>query len=161
MSKSSSQTDLQSGISATLPLYTQLWNGLKRFPKGLHEGAKSPPSASGGAAAFLISGGIGATSMMVAHHLSDTSKEREAFLKNLGSWIPGSVSPDPLWGNIGSYAGKETVMLIAWLGSLAILYPLLRKRDVKPRILLFWLFGLYTLAAAMAWHPLFPYLPLQ
>jgi hypothetical protein len=153
MTKSLSQADL--------PFYAKIWNGLKRFPKGLHEGAQNPPTTSGGAAAFLISGGIGAASMMVAHHLSDTSKAREAFLYILGSWIPGSLNPDPMWGNIGSYAGKETVMLIAWLGSLAILYPLLKNRDVKPRTILFWLLGLYTLAAAMAWHPLFPYLPLQ
>jgi hypothetical protein len=143
------------------PIYAQIWNWLKQFPKGLHEGSKNPPTASGGAAAFLISGGIGATAMMISHHLSDTSKAREAVLKNLGSWIPGSISLDPMWGNIGSYAGKETVMVIAWLGSLAILYPLLKNRDVKPRTVFFWMFSLYTLAAAMAWHPLFPYLPLQ
>jgi hypothetical protein len=143
------------------PFYAQIWNGLKQFPKGIHDGASNPPTASGGAAAFLISGGIGSAAMMVAHHLSDTSKAREAFLKNLGSWIPGSVSLDPMWGNIGSYAGKETVMLIGWLGSLAILYPLLRNRDLKPRTVFFWMFSLYTLAAAMSWHPLFPYLPLQ
>jgi hypothetical protein len=146
---------------ANVPFYTKTWNALKRFPKGLHDGSQNPPTASGGAAAFLISGGIGAAAMMVSHHLSDTSKAREAFLKVLGSWIPGSVNPDPMWGNIGSYAGKETVMLIGWLGSLVILYPLLKNRDVKPRTMLFWLLSLYTLAAAMSWHPLFPYLPLQ
>jgi hypothetical protein len=145
----------------TLPLYARLWNWLKQFPKALSDGAKNPPPASGAAAAFLISGGIGAVAMMIAHHLSDTSKAREAFLKSLGSWIPGSVSPDPMWGNIGSYAGKETVMLIGWLGSLAILYPILRCRNIKPHTIFFWLFSLYTLAAAMTWHPLFPYLPLQ
>jgi hypothetical protein len=143
------------------PVYVQAWNWLKQFPQGLHQGAKNPPTTSGGAAAFLISGGIGAVAMMIAHHLSDTSKAREAVIKSLGSWIPGSVSPDPMWGNIGSYAGKETVMLIAWLASLAILYPLLQKRAVKPRTIFFWMFSLYTLAAAMSWHPLFPYLPLQ
>jgi hypothetical protein len=144
-----------------LPFYAGIWNGLKRFPKGLYEGAETPPTTSGGAAAFLISGGIGAVAMMVAHHLSDTSKAREALLKTLGSWIPGSISTDPMWGNIGSYAGKETVMLMGWLGSLLILYPLLKKRDVKPRTVFFWLLSLYTLATAMSWHPLFPYLPLQ
>ncbi|NJR38880.1 MAG: hypothetical protein HC781_08640 [Leptolyngbyaceae cyanobacterium CSU_1_4] len=143
------------------PFYTQIWNGLKQFPGGLHEGSKNPPIASGGAAAFLISGGIGAAAMMVAHHLSVTSKAREAVLKSLGSWVPGSTSLDPMWGNIGSYAGKETVMLMGWLGSLIILYPLLKNRNVKPRTIFFWLFSLYTLATAMAWHPLFPYLPLQ
>jgi hypothetical protein len=146
---------------ASLPIYTQVWNSLKHFPKGLKTGSKHPPATSGGAAAFLISGGIGAVAMMTAHHLAETSKAREALLKTLGSWIPGSVSRDPMWGSIGSYAGKETVMLIAWLGSLTILYPLLKNRSLKPRTIFFWMFSLYTLAAAMSWHPLFPYLTLQ
>lgn len=144
-----------------MPFYIQLWNWLKQFPKTLHEGSQNPPLTSGPAAAFLISGGIGAVAMMVAHHLSDTSKAREAALRTLGSWIPGSVNPDPMWGNIGSYAGKETMLLIGWLLSLAILYPTLKNKQIKPRTLFFWMFSLFTLATVMSWHPLFPYLPLQ
>jgi len=146
---------------ASEPLYTRFWNRLKRFPQILHQGSHNPPATSGPAAAFLISGGIGAVTMMVVHHLSDTSKDRENIVRTIGSWIPGSVNLDPMWGNIGSYAGKETFMLIGWLFSLAILYPLLKNKQVKPRTIFFWLFGLFTLATAMAWHPLFPYLPLM
>ncbi len=146
---------------ASEPLYTRFWNRLKRFPQILHQGSHNPPATSGPAAAFLISGGIGAVTMMVIHHLSDTSKDRENVVRTIGSWIPGSVNPDPMWGNIGSYAGKETFMLIGWLFSLGILYPLLKNKQVKPRTIFFWLFGLFTLATAMAWHPLFPYLPLM
>ncbi len=147
-------------MNKSTPFYARLWNQSKQFPKTLHEGSNNPPQTSGPAAAFLLSGGIGAVAMMTAHHLSDTSKARETFLKALGSWIPGSVSKDPMWGNIGSYAGKETVMLIGWLVSLAILYPLLKDKQVKPGTLFFWMFSLFTLATVMAWHPLFPYLPL-
>ncbi|MBD1913416.1 MULTISPECIES: hypothetical protein [unclassified Leptolyngbya] len=155
-------TSYKSRLSGqSLPFYIQLWNELKRFPKALHEGSQNPPTTSGPAAAFLISGGIGAVTMMVAHHLSDTSKAREAFLRTLGSWIPGSVSTDPMWGNIGSYAGKETMFLIGWLVSLAILYPTLKDKNVKPRTLFFWMLSLFTLATVMTWHPLFPYLPLH
>jgi hypothetical protein len=146
---------------ASEPLYTRFWNQLKRFPQVLHKGSHNPPATSGPAAAFLISGGIGAVTMMVIHHLSDTSKDRENVVRIIGSWIPGSVNLDPMWGNIGSYAGKETFMLIGWLFSLGILYPLLKNKQVKPRTIFFWLFGLFTLATAMAWHPLFPYLPLM
>jgi hypothetical protein len=146
---------------ASEPFYTRFWNRLKRFPQILHKGSHNPPATSGPAAAFLISGGIGAVTMMVIHHLSDTSKDRENVVRTIGSWIPGSVNLDPMWGNIGSYAGKETLMLIGWLVSLAILYPLLKNKQVKPRTIFFWLFGLFTLATAMAWHPLFPYLPLM
>jgi hypothetical protein len=143
------------------PIYERAWTKLREFPAVIQRGSQNPPVTSGGAAAFLISGGIGAVTMMVAHHLSDTSKPTENWVKSVGSWIPGSISPDPMWGNIGSYAGKETFMLIGWLISLLILYPLLKNRQVKPRTIFFWIFSLYTLAAAMSWHPLFPYLPLQ
>ncbi len=143
------------------PIYGQVWSRLREFPAAIHRGAAQPPANSGGAAAFLLSGGIGAVTMMVVHHLSDTSKPTENWVKSIGSWIPGAINPDPMWGNIGSYAGKETFMLIGWLGSLAILYPLLKDKQVKPRTIFFGLFCLYTLAAAMSWHPLFPYLPLQ
>jgi hypothetical protein len=143
------------------PFYQSIWIGLRSFPGFIKNGSKNPPDTSGSAAALLISGGVGAVTMMVVHHISDTSKSFEGMVKTLGSWIPGAVSPDPMWGNIGSYAGKETAMLIGWLLSLLILYPSLKNRQVKPATMFFWLFGLYTLAAAMSWHPAFPYLPLQ
>jgi hypothetical protein len=145
----------------SVPLYAPLWTKLRSFPSSIHRGSKNPPATSGAAAAFLISGGIGSVVMMVVHHISDTSKDFEGMVKNFGSWIPGSVSKDPMWGNIGSYAGKETAMLLGWLISLAILYPLLKNRQVKSITMFGWLFGLYTLAAVMSWHPAIPYLPLQ
>jgi hypothetical protein len=143
------------------PFYGQIWSQLKQFPETIHQGSQRPPTTSGPAAAFLISGAIGPAAMMVVHHISDTHKAFETQVKSLGSWIPGAVSPDPMWGNIGSYAGKETALLIAWLVSLAILYPYLKNKQVKAKTMFFWLFTLYTLATAMSWHPLFPYLPLQ
>lgn len=145
----------------TVPFYTNWWLNLRKFPAFIHRGAQHPPQNSGGAAAFLISGGIGAFTMMFVHHLSDTSKPTESFVKQVGSWIPGSISKDPMWGNIGSYAGKETFLLIGWLVSLAILYPLLKNKQVRSGTMFFWLFVLYTLATVMSWHPMFPYLPLQ
>ncbi len=146
---------------SSAPMYKSVWNKLRTFPGIIHRGSKNPPGASGGAAAFLISGGIGSVVMMVVHHFSDTSKDFEGMVKSFGSWIPGAVSKDPMWGNIGSYAGKETAMLLGWLISLAILYPLLKNRQVKSITMFGWLFGLYTLAAVMSWHPAIPYLPLQ
>jgi hypothetical protein len=142
------------------PLYTRIWDGLKNFPGGLAAGAKNPPAVSGPAAAALISPGIGCFLMMVAHHLSDTSKAREKFIHALGSWIPGSHNPDPVWGNIGSYSGKETVLLLGWLVSWVILYFLLHHKNIKSRTIFFWMFFLVIAATAMSWHPLFPYLPL-
>lgn len=142
------------------PLYSLIWNQLKRFPKILSEGSKTAPTTSGAAAAALISAAIGCFTMMVVHHLSDTSKAREKFVWAIGSWIPGSHNPSELWGNIGSYTGKETMLLVGWLVSWSILYAIWRNKNIKSKTIFFWLFALLIAATAMSWHPLFPYLPL-
>jgi hypothetical protein len=141
-------------------IYSQVWNYLKQFPAGLATGSQQPPATSGTAAAALISAGIGCFTMMVTHHLADTSKEREKFIWGLGKWIPGSDTGDKLWGNIGSYTGKETMLLVGWLVSWVILHNLLKQKQVKTRTIFIWMFGLVVAATAMSWHPMFPYLPL-
>jgi hypothetical protein len=147
-------------ISKDRPIYSQVWNQLKQFPAGLATGSQQPPATSGTAAAALISAGIGCFTMMVTHHLADTSKEREKFIWSLGKWIPGSDTGDKLWGNIGSYTGKETMLLVGWLVSWVILHNLLKHKQVKTRTIFIWMFGLVVAATAMSWHPMFPYLPL-
>jgi hypothetical protein len=143
------------------PLYSLVWEQLKKFPKGLAEGSQNPPNVSGPAAAALISAGIGCLTMMVTHHLSDTSKAREKIVWAIGSWIPGSHNPSELWGNIGSYTGKETMLLVGWLVSWPILHVLWKKKKIKSNTIFFWMFSLLIAATAMSWHPLFPYLPLM
>ncbi len=145
-----------------LPIYSQIWNKIKQFPGVLSQGSENPPTSSGPAAATLISGGMGVVTMMITHHISETNQNVETILhKVVGAWIPGTMNRDPMWGNIGSYAGKETIMLISWLGSWVILHFLLKDRQIRPRTLFFWMFSLFTLATVMAWHPLFPYLPIM
>ena len=146
--------------SGTLPWYTHFWNWLKQFPAILATGASTPPQTSGVAAAALISAAIGVVTMMVTHHLASTSKVRDRFVDSLGYWMPGSTNPDPVAGNIGSYAGKETMLLVGWLLSWIVLHNLLKHRQVRPRTICFGTFGLLLVAIAMCWHPLFPYLPL-
>jgi hypothetical protein len=142
------------------PWYSRAWATFKQFPQVLSQGASQAPANSGIAAALLLSASIAPVVMMIVHHISDTHPDFESQVKVLGSWIPGATNPDPMWGNIGSYAGKETTLLLGWFISLAMLYPLLRDRQVSTRIMFTGLFGLLTLATAMSWHPLFPYLPL-
>ena len=144
----------------TAPLYGRMWEWLKHFPQGLAAGSKSSPTGSGLAAAALISAGFGCFLMMVSHHLSDTSKVREKIVWQIGSWIPGSHNPSELWGNIGSYTGKETMLLVGWLISWIILSALWKHKNIKSRTIFFWLFTFLIAATAMSWHPLFPYLPL-
>lgn len=152
---------LRDRIQEKLPIYSQIWNNLKKFPKGLAEGSENPPEVSGPAAAALISGGFGAFLMMVTHHFSDTSKAVEKMVWKIGGWIPGSHNPDKLYGNIGSYSGKETMLLIGWLVSWVILHQLWRNKNIKARTMFFWMFAFFVAATAMSWHPLFPYLPLM
>jgi hypothetical protein len=145
------------------PIYVRIWNNLKEFPKGLAEGSNNPPNTSGPAAAAFISAAIGCFTMMVIHHIADGDKTKtvDNFLKIVvGAWIPGSNNPDKMWGNIGSYAGKETVLLIGWLVSWSILAYIWRNKYIKAKTMLFW-FSILTIAATfMCWHAIFPYLPL-
>jgi hypothetical protein len=145
----------------SLPRYTQFWNWSKQFPAILATGANQPPQTSGVAAAAFISAAIGAVTMMVTHHAAETSTARSQFIHRLGYWLPGSTNAAPGMGNIGSYAGKETMLLVGWIVSWVILHYLLQHRQVRPKTIFFSTFSLFTAAIVMCWHPLFPYLPLQ
>lgn len=114
---------MRSRSEELLPWYTRLWNWCKQFPAILATGASTPPETAGMAAAALISAAIGAVIMMVTHHLTHTSVDIEQFIEWFGSWIPGSRNTDPVTGNIGTYAGIQTVLLIGWLVSWVIHPP--------------------------------------
>jgi hypothetical protein len=144
----------------TEPIYSKIWSYFKKFPKILAEGAETPPNNSGPAAAALISAGIGCFTIMVTHHLSETFQSIETIVWNLGTWIPGSKTDSELLGNISSYTGKETMLLVSWLVSWSILYAIWKNQNIKSRTIFFGLFVLLVAATAMCWHPLFPYLPL-
>ena len=147
-------------LAANTPIYGKVWETLKQFPAGLAKGSDNPPPTSGPAAAALISAGIGCFTMMVTHHLSEISEDNKNFIWGLGKWIPGSDTGDKLWGNIGSYTGKETMLLVGWLVSWIVLHNLLKHKQVKTSTIFLWGFGLFVASTAMSWHPLFPYLPL-
>lgn len=144
-----------------LPLYVKFWNYLKHFPQILAVGSQSPPTVSGPAAAALVSAAFSCFALMVNQHLCSISKSWENTVWSLGSWIPGSHNPDQIYGEIGSYSGKETIMLFAWLVSWFILSQLWKNRSVKFSTIFFSLFTFLVAATVMNWHPLFPYLPLM
>jgi hypothetical protein len=148
-------------INIDRPIYGRIWDYLKQFPNGLAQGADRSPDNAGTAAAALISAGMGCFIMMVTHHLTDTSPERAQQVWELGKWIPGSDTHDRMWGSIGTYSGEETILLIGWLVSWAILDRALKSTQVKTRTIFMWMFGLFVAATVMCWHPLFPYLSLN
>lgn len=147
--------------AVTEPLYSLIWQWLKNFPIVLAAGSQTPPQVSGPAAAALVSAGFGCFFMMVNQHLTVISKDWDKIVWAIGSWIPGSHNQNKLYGEIGPYSGKETILLLSWLVSWSILYMLWRQRNIKSRTILFWLFTLFVAATVMSWHPLFPYLPLM
>lgn len=143
------------------PLYSRIWEQLRQFPRGLAVGAAVPPTVSGPAAAALISAAFSCFLLMVNQHLTSISKVWHDIVWDLGSWIPGSRNPDPIYGEIGSYSGKETVMLIGWLVSWFILGQIWKNRQISTRTIFLSLFLFLVAATVMNWHPLFPYLPLM
>jgi hypothetical protein len=144
-----------------LPIYSKTWNILKRFPRFLAAGSKNPPSLSGTAAAALVSASFSCFLLMVNQHLTSVFKEWNTIVWSLGDWIPGSKNPDRVYGEIGSYSGKQTIMLIGWFVSWAVLSVLWQKKQIKFRTIFFCLFFFLVAATVMNWHPLFPYLPLM
>lgn len=154
-------TEQVSQNSQILPLYVRIWNQFKNFPQGLAAGCKTPPTGSGAAAAALVSAAFSCFLLMINQHLCSLFKAWNEMIWNLGSWIPGSRNPDPLYGEIGSYSGKETVMLIGWLGSWLFLSKIWQHRQIKFRTIFLCLFGFIVAATVMNWHPIFPYLPLM
>ena len=147
--------------SRLLPWYSKVGEYLKKFPSGLSKGALKPPQSSGSAAAALISAAFACFFMMLNQHFTNISKPWNELVWTLGSWIPGSHNPDPLYGEIGSYSGKETILLISWLVGWCFLSSIWRDREVKTRTIFSCLFVFLVAATVMNWHPLFPYLPLM
>lgn len=134
---------------------------LKKLPQELADGSQNNPQVSGPAAAALISAAFSCFILMVNQHFTSIFKAWNDIIWDLGGWIPGSRNPDPIYGEIGSYSGKETVMLITWLASWFILHQLWKNKQIKFPTIFVCLFAFLVAATVMNWHPLFPYLPLM
>ena len=154
-------TTQESIPSQSEPLYGRLWRQFKHSPQRLAQGSQSSPTVSGPAAAALISAAFSCFLLMVNQHLTSVFKPWNDIVWALGSWIPGSHNADPVYGEIGSYSGKETVMLVGWLVSWFVLNKLWRHQQIQTRTMFFWLLAFVVSATVMNWHPIFPYLPLM
>ncbi len=88
---------------------------------------------NGAAVAAFLSAMIGLLVMGIVHTATQASSDFNSWVHSVGKlWIPNAQG-------IGPYSGKETFLLLAWLGSWAILQVLLHKRDVKlaPPVVVF------------------------
>jgi hypothetical protein len=101
----------------------------------------------GSAAAAMLSAAIGLITLGLVHTGTVASRDFQSWVFSLGKlWIPGAAG-------IGPYSGKETLMLVAWFLSWAILYFALRKRSfsiVKIASVSMMLIGIATL---FVWTP--------
>lgn len=147
--------------SSPQPLYLRVGNWLKLFPHKIAQGSTEAPSMSGPAAAALLSAAFSCFLLMINQHLTVLFKSWNAVVWSLGDWIPGSRNPDPVYGEIGSYSGKETMMLLGWLLSWVILHQLWKRRNIPASYLYGGLLFFLVAATVMNWHPIFPYLPLM
>ena len=95
------------------------------------QGGMAADRPTGPIVATLIAIVLGAFALMVADQVANHSKPFEAWVYSLGKWMPGSTGSGPS-GAIGPYSGKETIALIVWLGSWAILFATMR--NATPRV---------------------------
>ena len=80
---------------------------------------------TGIAAAAILSAALGLLTVAGSHILAECSEAGNAWVHNVGkAWMPGAQG-------IGPYSGKETLALIAWLGSWALLHLALRRKNVN------------------------------
>lgn len=80
---------------------------------------------TGPAAAILLSVAAGLLTLAWSHLLAEHSPAGKEWVHAWGkAWMPGATG-------IGPYSGKETLALLAWLGSWGLLHLLLRRRNVN------------------------------
>jgi hypothetical protein len=104
------------------------------------------------AVAALLSAMLGLLTLAVVNVFTAGSTGFNAWVHGVGKlWMPGAAG-------IGPYSGKETLALIAWLGSWLILHFALRKSDLEiSRWFIVFLVGV-AIATTLIWPPVFEYL---
>ncbi len=102
---------------------------------------------NGEAVAALMSAMIGLLMLGIMHLGSQASSGFNSWLLSVGkAWIPNAAG-------IGPYSGKETFLLIGWLGSWPLLHFGLRHRNIRVTIPMV----IFTIGMALA--TLFIYTP--
>lgn len=107
---------------------------------------------SGAAIAALLAAAVGMLTLAVVNTVTAASPAFNTWVHGIGKlWMPGAEG-------IGPYSGKETLSLVAWLGSWAVLHPALRAREMDlARWLVIFLVAV-GIATTLIWPPVFEYL---
>lgn len=111
------------------------------------EPAYTRDNGDGAALAAFLAAAIGLLALALAQLGSELSTPFKDLVFAVGkAWIPGAQG-------IGPYSGKETVMLVAWLGSWAALHRALRGRQPDVKLGFGVALGLLALATLLLWPP--------
>ncbi len=110
------------------------------------------PIPSGAAVAAIVAAALGMLTLALVNLGTAASKGFNTWVHGIGKlWMPGAEG-------IGPYSGKETLSLVVWLGSWAVLHVAWRGRDLDlARWLLVFLVGV-GVATTLVWPPVFEYL---
>lgn len=104
------------------------------------------------AVAALMAAMVGMLTLAVVNVFTAGSKAFNVWVHEVGKlWMPGAAG-------IGPYSGKETLALVAWLGTWLILHFALRNKDLEiSRWFIVFLVGV-GIATTLIWPPVFEYL---
>jgi hypothetical protein len=118
---------------------------------GVPTNSTRPRRATGEAVAALMAAMIGMLTLAVVNQFTAISPGFNTWVHAIGKlWMPGAQG-------IGPYSGKETLSVVGWLVSWAVLHPALRTRELTlSRWLIAFLVGV-GLATTLIWPPVFEY----
>ena len=110
---------------------------------------KSDVIPEGAAQAAILSVIIGVLSLALVNIATEASDGFKETVHGIGKlWMPGA-------GGIGPYSGKETLSLVVWLISWALLHAFFKKRELNHRfVLVIFLLGI-ALATTLIWPPIY------
>ncbi len=102
---------------------------------------------TGPAAAALIAVGVGLVALAISHLLAELATPLKEAIHAIGkAWMPGAAG-------IGPYAGKETIALVAWLGTWLILHLLWKRRAISVTTGAIVCLVLLGVATTLLWPP--------
>jgi hypothetical protein len=108
-----------------------------------------PPRPTGEAVAALLAAATGMLTLAFVNQVTAASVAVSAWVHGIGkAWMPGAQ-------DIGPYSGTETLALVAWLVSWAILHPALRTRELPLARWLVAFLVMVAVATTFIWPPVF------
>lgn len=114
--------------------------------------SKTNLEKNGAGQAAILAAMLGMLALSLVNLGTEVSETFKIQVHDLGKlWMPGAQG-------IGPYSGKETIALVAWLGSWFLLHRILRATEWPSRaVLIFFLAGA-GISTSLLWPPIFNYL---